>query len=115
MACAMLGRTPDVSRLLDRVGMSISGVAPNPAGTVLPHTAVSAYIAGRNLEGCESMKSLPELIVLAEEVARQRIASTTLADIEQTSAAEHLCEEDRTRILAILHTRMRSRTTAPQQ
>lgn len=61
------------------------------------------------------MKSLPELIVLAEEVAQQRITSTTLAHIEQTSAAEHLSEEDRMRILSILHTRMRPRTTAPQQ
>ncbi|GAA1521551.1 hypothetical protein GCM10009690_26010 [Brevibacterium permense] len=86
-----------------------------PAGTVSPDTVVTARIAVRNLERCQGVKTLPELIVLAEEVAWQRIMSTTMADIEQTSAAEDLCEEDCTRILAILHTRMRPRTTAPQK
>lgn len=86
-----------------------------PAGTVSPDTVVTARIAVRNLERCQGEKTLPELIVLAEEVARQRIMSTTMADIEQPSAAEDLCEEDCTRILAILHTRMRPRTTAPQK
>ncbi len=61
------------------------------------------------------MKSLPELIALAEEFAQHRIAATTLADIEQTSAAEDLSEGDCMRIVAILHTRMRPRATAPQK
>ena len=61
------------------------------------------------------MKSLPELIALAEEVAQQRITSTTLADIEHASATKHLCAEDHTKILEILHTRMSTRTTAPPQ
>ncbi|MCT1549627.1 hypothetical protein [Brevibacterium casei] len=61
------------------------------------------------------MKSLPELITLAEEVAQQRITSTTPADLERASVTKHLCQEDRTKILAILHARMSARTTAPQR
>lgn len=63
----------------------------------------------------EDMKSLPELIRLADEVAQQRITSTTLADIEQASATKNLCSEDRAKTLEILHTRMSTRTTAPPQ
>lgn len=58
------------------------------------------------------MKSLPELIALAEEVAQQRITSTTLADIEHSSATKHVCVDDRTKILGILHIRISTRPTA---
>lgn len=69
----------------------------------------------KNSGRIEGMQSLPELIALAEEVARQRIASTTQADIEHSAATRHLCAEDTTKILEILHTRMTTRTTAPHR
>lgn len=88
-----------------------------------PHEQAQPLAAGsnddlhhrKNSGKIEDMKSLPELIRLADEVAQQRITSTTLADIEQASATKHLCSEDRAKILEILHTRMSTRTTAPPQ